>query len=72
MARRSVMRTIAEAPYAIGEDVYYKENGPADTGTIVDRELGERPGKPHSYLVEWDDTTAPDRRDWYTHGQLAK
>jgi hypothetical protein len=45
-----------------GDRVYYMENGPTDTGEIIDidSELG--------HLVVWDDG---DKADWYTAGQLA-
>lgn len=38
----------------LGSRVYYKDNGPADTGTIVDVLLD-----PYPFVVKWDKASEP-------------
>lgn len=49
--------------------VQYRENGPEDTGTIVDTRAREDGSE---YLVVWDSAwdESTDMVDWYTADQL--
>jgi hypothetical protein len=52
--------------FSIGDRVYYKDNGPGDTGTIVGTNGGANGDE---FQVKWDNDHGTD---WYLTSQLFK